>query len=114
MIGDFDMFKMEISLDCSKILQEGIYNPVDIQNKIDRIMQSLNISKAGEGIFIGTGSPHDFAHFGIAITSLSEEEWFYPYLEKWLWFNSKGSNREEDFVVEDIAAYYKANHLTRL
>lgn len=71
------MFKMEISLDNSKIIKEGVYNPADIQSRIDRLMQSLNIKKTQEGVFVSTGSLHDFAHFGVAITSLSEKNGFY-------------------------------------
>lgn len=100
------MFKMEISLNSNKIIQEGL-NPAYINEQIDDLMQSLDIKKAGDGVFVGTGSPHDFAHFGVAITSLGEEEWLLPYMDKWLWFNSKGSPREDDYVIEDVADYYR-------
>lgn len=97
------MFKMEITLDEQKILQEGKYDPAEISRCIDSLFQSLHIEKQGEGVFFGG----DYAGHGSAILCLKKQPWFMPYVDKWLWYNSKGSNRVEDFVVEDVAAQLK-------
>ena len=101
------MFKMEIALDEQKILQDGKYAPEDISKSIDKLFSSLRIEKQGDGLYSG-GAGGDFAGYGNAILFLKEKTWFMSYVDKWLWYNSKGSNHVEDFQVEDLAAHYKS------
>ena len=97
------MFKMEIALDTQKIENEGVYEPSEITRQLDKLFAKMNIQKLGEGLYTGG----DFAGYGSAILFLKKQPWFMSYVDKWLWYNSDGSDREEDFTVEDVAAHYK-------
>ncbi len=103
------MFKMEIALDTQKIEREGKYDPAELSRCIDSLFQSKHIQKQGEGVFVGG----DYAKHGAIILYLKKQPWFMSYVDKWLWYNSKGSDRAEDFEVEDVAAHYKGVRATR-
>lgn len=103
------MFKMEIALDTQKIEREGLYDPSEIERQLDRLFSRLRIQKQGEGLYTGG----DFAGYGSAILFLKKQPWFMSYVDKWLWYNSDGSDREEDFAVEDVAAHYKHSPAVR-
>lgn len=92
------MFKMEIALDESKIKDAGQFSVEEITRQLDTVLQSQNLKKTGDGVFVGSGTPQDFAYFGNAINTLKKQSWFMPYVTKWLWYTNKG--------CEDVAAHY--------
>ena len=53
-----------------------------------------------------TNSKKDYAIFGMLIYSLHDKNWFIPYVEKWLWYNSDNSEDENDYNVEDLLYHY--------
>ena len=101
------MFKMEIALNEEKILRDGIYSPADISSRIDKLFQHYHIEKQGDGLYVGG----DWADHGVTIMYLNDKAWFMPYVEKWLWYKSKGTTISDGFVVEDLAAHYKKKGL---
>lgn len=95
------MIKMEISLNTDQIEREGKYSSAEIQGQIDSLMQRLHTKKAGNGVFVGTGSKNDYANFGSAILILKKQPWFWPYIDKWMW--------DVDGRMNDVAQHYREN-----
>ena len=48
----------------------------------------------------------DYAVFGMLIYSLHNKNWFIPYVEKWLWYNSDDNEDVNDFNIEDLLYHY--------
>lgn len=104
------MLKQEIRFDEEKIKEKGLH-------KLDRIMEILDkaflqygfrkeVYDDGTICYLGNNHKDDFAHFGGLIMTLEEKEWFMPYLDKWLWYNSNGQLDENCYRVEDILYFY--------
>ena len=96
-------FKMEIALNEQGLTADG-YDVAEAYNYLDNLFESLNIEKTSQGFFEGQGMSQDFGHFGGAIMILKQENWFMPFVDKWLWYTDTG--------VEDLAAYYRNRHGT--
>lgn len=97
-------------LDETKISTEQKYEISDIYTAIERKFEKYQFVKAidadGTISYKGIGKANEYGAFGKIITSLKNEEWFMPYVIKWLWFNSDDGMDEEDFIVEDILYHY--------
>jgi virulence-associated protein VapD len=100
------MFKMEITMNEDKVLQDRTYNLTDIYSTIDKKLERYHIKKVEDGVYVGTGSQHDFALFGKAILDLKNKEWFLPYVAKWLLYDGKS--------VEDVAEHYRGKSKVRM
>ena len=56
--------------------------------------------------YSGKGKKYDYGNFGHLIITLKTKEWFLPYLEKCLWYNSDDGVDEKDFTIEDVLSFY--------
>ena len=105
------MLKTEFKLNEERIIADGKYEPERIYRSVDNAFAKCNLKKTlledGTIRFSGTGHPDDYAHFGLLITSLVRKDWFAPYVDNWLWFNSDRGRDENDFGVEDILEFYR-------
>ncbi|GHU65509.1 hypothetical protein AGMMS49983_13340 [Clostridia bacterium] len=97
------MIKMQIVMDEKKIKRENKYSLSKIYATLDDyFVNRLYFLKEKNGFYTGSGSPNDFANFGIAMTTLGKKRWFMDNVDKWLYFNSEDSEDPNDFVVEDF------------
>lgn len=97
------MVKMRMELDREKIIQEGIISLENLETDIRADFEERGIYKDEHGFYVG-GS---FFGFGLWIGGMLEEDLFISYLTEWKWYNSDRSEREDEFVVEDLLAYAK-------
>lgn len=95
------MVKMRMELDWEKIEEEGIISPEEVKESFQKDFLARGIYKDEHGFYVG-GS---FFGFGGWIASMLEEELFISYLTEWKWYNSDRSEREDEFIVEDLLAY---------
>jgi hypothetical protein len=101
--GGTAMIKMQILMDEKKIQREGKYTLSKIYTTLDDFfVNRLYFHKGGNGFYSGTGSPNDFANFGIAMTTLGKKRWFMDNVDSWLYFNSEDSEDPNDYVIEDF------------
>jgi len=104
------MLKLEMKLNSTQILQEAKYQPDSILNAVDKAFSKYQFKREimadGTLCYYGNGRPKDYGTFGRLIATLKDKEWFLPYLDKWLWYNSDDSDNENDYVVEDILYHY--------
>jgi len=97
------MIKMQIVMDKDRIAREQKYNPDKIQAALDNYMvEKLHLQKEDEGFYLGTNPQKDFSRFGLAFSTLSDQEWFLANVKTWLYFNSDSSDDPNDFVIEDF------------
>lgn len=97
------MIKMQIKMDEEKIRREGRYSMEKIYGTLDDFfVNRLLLIKANDGFYLGSGSPDDFANFGVAMTTLGKKSWFMSNVDTWLYFNSEDSEDPDDFVIEDF------------
>jgi hypothetical protein len=97
------MIKMQIIMDEKKIKREGRYSLRKIYATLDEFfVRRLHFIKGENGFYSGSGSPDDFANFGIAMTTLGKKSWFMNNVDTWLYYNSEDSEDPNDFVVEDF------------
>lgn len=97
------MMKMLVKLNNSKILNDGIYSVETLENAVEEAYNDVGLYKDKNGFYVGGG----FIEFGAIIMGLSRKKWFLENVEKWLWYNSDGQKSEDDFVIDDMAEYYK-------
>ena len=104
------MLKVEIKLNESLVKQEAKYQLQNIYKTLDKMFNEFNLRKSiltdGTICYRGTGNRNDYGAFGLIITTLKTKEWFVPYLEKWLWYNSDDGVDENDYAIEDILYFY--------
>lgn len=104
------MLKLEMKLNDNRILQAAKYQPDSIHNAVDKAFSKYQFKREvlsdGTICYYGNGRSKDYGAFGRLITTLKDKEWFLPYLDKWLWYNSDDSDNENDYVVEDILYHY--------
>ena len=110
------MLKTEFKLNEERIIANGKYSPEQIYRSVDKAFANYNLPKTvledGTWRYSGTGNRNDYAHFGLLITSLAENDWFAPYVDTWLWFNSDSGRDESDFSIEDVIAFYREEGVT--
>jgi hypothetical protein len=95
---DMEKYKMEIEMDEKKLYDEG-YDVAEINSKIDSVFEAVDIKKVKVGRYEGTGTKDDFGRFGGATLLLNRQEWFLPYVKKWLFHSDAG--------IEDFANHYR-------
>lgn len=78
----------------------------EMNELIDRIADRHHLKRAGQGVYIGTGSQHDFAHFGRTILELKEISGILSSVEEWLFYEGEH--------VEDVAEHYRVKRGKRL
>ena len=104
------MIKLEMKLNDNRIKSDAKHTPQEIYSAIDKVFSKYSFKKAqladGTLSYSGTGVPTDFGAFANLVIFLKKKDWFMPYLDKWLWFNSDDGVSEDDFVVEDILYHY--------
>lgn len=104
------MLKLEMRLDEKKIISVGQYKPERILKGLDNAFLKYGFKKAvltdGTICYAGNNHPDDYAHFGGLITALKHKEWFLPYVDKWLWYNSDGQLDDRCYRVEDLLYHY--------
>ena len=104
------MLKTEFKLNEERILRDGKYAPERIYRSVDNAFAKFNLPKTtledGTVRYTGTGNPRDYGAFGRLIISLTEKEWFIPFVDKWLWFNSDDGINENDFSIEDVLYHF--------
>ena len=104
------MLKLEMKLNDNRILQAAKYQPDSIHNAVDKAFSKYQFKREvlsdGTICYYSNGRSKDYGAFGRLITTLKDKEWFLPYLDKWLWYNSDDSDNENDYVVEDILYHY--------
>ena len=94
------MMKMEIEIDEEKIIENNEYSVKEVYEKINDIAKNAGITKREKcGLFVGNDDEKDFAHFGIIILDLKNEEWFMLYVKKWIWY--------VEGEAEDILEHYR-------
>lgn len=109
------MLKTEIKLNENRIIADGKYEPERIFRSVDNAFFRFGFRKEvlddGSVCYLGNGNPRDYGAFGATITSLKNQEWFMPYVDKWLWCNSDRGKTEDDFYVEDVLEFYEKKGL---
>ncbi|MGL5253997.1 MAG: hypothetical protein ACRC9L_03150 [Brevinema sp.] len=70
-----------------------------LNEQIDRITDRYGLQRTEQGVYIGTGSQHDFARFGRAILAIKEIDGILSSAEEWLFF--------EGDTVEDVVEHYR-------
>lgn len=104
------MLKLEIKLNDERIAAEHKYKMESLYECLCQTFTEAGFLKKqladGTLFFLGTGNAKDYGNFGKLITTLKNEEWFMPYVVKWLWYNSKSGRNENDFSVEDVLYHY--------
>lgn len=100
------MLKTEIKLNETRIIEDGKYKLESILKSLDHAFAKFNLPKTvledGTIRYTGTGNPRDYGAFGHLIMTLQEQEWFIPYVDSWIWFNSDDGRDENDFSMEDV------------
>ena len=92
------MRKFEIHLNDEKIIADGIYTPEEVHNALDAAMESANIAKQSEGVYVGKRTPQDTDQFISMYFFLFNKKWFMDYVDKWLSYH----DGIVDNVIEDI------------
>lgn len=105
------MLKLKIVMDEEKIIGEGRYDLSVMLSTIDSIFTNHGLPRQSDGMYTGTGRTDDYARFWRIIWALAKKEWFIENVKEWLWYNSDDGRDENDFAVEDILAFCKANRV---
>lgn len=71
----------------------------DMNERIDLVADRHHLKKAEYGVYIGTGSQHDFARFGRTMLDLKEIDGFLSSVEEWLFYEGEH--------VQDVAEHYR-------
>lgn len=104
------MLKLEMKLNNNRIQQAAKYQPEAVLGAVDKAFSKYQFRREvladGTICYYGNGMAKDYGTFGRLITTLKDKDWFMPYLDKWLWYNSDDCENENDFVVEDILYHY--------
>lgn len=104
------MLKLEIKLNESLVKQEAKYSLSSIYQTLDKLFLDCDFNKTnlpdGTICYAGKGKKYDYGNFGHLIITLKTKEWFMPYLEKWLWYNSDDGADENDYAIEDVLYFY--------
>lgn len=91
---------MEIQFDIKQVTADWLYNIDDFTRYIDALFERHHLKKLQDGVYEGSHSEHDFAHFGKVILKLKKEAWFMKYVSKWLFYTGDS--------VEDILLHYQS------
>ena len=104
------MLKLEYRLNNGQIMKEAKYQPESIIGAVDKAFSKYDFRKEtfkdGTICYYDNGLPSDYGVFGRLITTLKSKDWFLPYLDKWLWYNSDDGDNENDFTIEDVLYHY--------
>lgn len=104
------MLKLEYRLNNGQIMKDAKYQPDSIIGAVDKAFSKYDFKREtlqdGTICYYGNGQPSDYGVFGRLITTLKSKDWFLPYLDKWLWYNSDDGDNENDFTVEDVLYHY--------
>lgn len=108
--GCVEMLKIEIKLNEKLVEEEGKYTLLSIYQTLDNLFSKYDFRKSnlpdGTISYCGNGKKQDYGAFGHLIITLKTKQWFVPYLEKWLWYNSDDGIDENDYAIEDILYFY--------
>ncbi|MBR1442116.1 MAG: hypothetical protein IJ583_01110 [Firmicutes bacterium] len=101
------MLKLEIVLDEEKIKKDDIYELSDIYEVIDKLFTDNGLPKmetdnSNSVFYRDNGRNTDLGTMFSCIFYLEEQEWFMPYVKKWIYYNSDMGKDENDFRTEDI------------
>ena len=109
-LGCDTMLKLEIKINESLVEQEAKYSLNNIYQTLDKLFLDCDFNKTnlpdGTICYSGKGKKYDYGNFGHLIITLKTKEWFLPYLEKWLWYNSDEGANENDYAIEDVLYFY--------
>lgn len=104
------MIKLEMRLNEGLINADAKHTPTEIYGAIDKVFSKYSFNKEalpdGTFSYSGNGAATDFGAFANLVLFLKKKDWFMPYLDKWLWYNSDDGVNENDFAVEDILYHY--------
>ena len=104
------MIKLEMKLNDNQIISEANHTPQEIYDALDKVFSKYGFKKIvlpdGTISYSGTGASTDYGSFANVILFLKNKDWFVPYVEKWLWYNSDDGEDENDYAVEDILLHY--------
>lgn len=104
------MIKLEMKLNNEMIVGDAKHTPNDVYAALDKVFSKYSFKKSTEKdgtlSYSGNGSSTDFGSFTNIVLFLKKKDWFMPYVEKWLWYNSDDGANEDDFAVEDILYHY--------
>lgn len=104
------MIKLEMRLNDSMIVADAKHTPAEVYGAIDKVFSKYRFKKDmlpdGTLSYSGNGAASDFGAFANLVLFLKKKDWFMPYLDKWLWYNSDDGANESDFAVEDILYHY--------
>ena len=104
------MLKLEIKLNENLVKNEAKYSLKSICQTLDKLFLDCDFNKTnlpdGTICYSGKGKKYDYGNFGHLIITLKTKEWFLPYLEKCLWYNSDDGVDEKDFTIEDVLSFY--------
>lgn len=105
-----NLIKVEMKLNKERILDDGEYTPERIMKGVDNAFAKHGFRKEiledGTICFWGNRQSDDFAKFGGLVVALHKTEWFMPYVDKWLWYNSDGQLDEKCYRIEDILFFF--------
>lgn len=94
------MMKMEVQMDEKKIMNSGEYSIEQINTMVSEVARKKGITKQNKnGFFIGNGNDKDFSNFGLIVLYLKDQEWFLPFVKKWILYIGD--------EVDDLAKHYK-------
>lgn len=102
------MLKVKYTLDLLRIEREGKYPVSDVVYSAEQKFVRYGLQKVGEGEFVNVpGNENHFAQMLGTAFDLAKQDWFAPYVTEFLWMNSDEGEHENDFVVEDLIAFFK-------
>lgn len=102
------MLKIKYVLDTEKIEREGKYPVADVVYSAGQKFARHGLQKVAEGEFVNVpGNEDHYAQMWDTIFGLAKQDWFAPYVTEFLWMNSDRGKTEDDFVVDDLIAFFK-------
>ena len=104
------MIKLEMKLNDEQIKKDSKHTAQEIYDALDKVFSKYGfqktLTKDGTLTYLGTGQKTDYGSFANLVLFLKNKDWFLPYAEKWLWYNSDEGINDEDYSIEDILYHY--------
>ncbi len=101
------MLKVKYTLDLRKLEREGKYPVADVVYSAEQKFARYGLQKVTEGEFVNVpGNEDHYAQMWDTILGLVKQDWFAPYVTEFLWMNSDSGENENDFVVNDLVAFF--------
>ncbi|MDR2156213.1 MAG: hypothetical protein LBO81_00320 [Clostridiales Family XIII bacterium] len=95
------MMKMQIVLNKEKMLKEGRHSYETITERLNGIFARHGFTQEPGGFYAG-GHDNDCTVCGGLYLYLRKQDWFVPYLQTWLLYDSEEAAPGEWWGIEDL------------